>query len=210
MPRNISCAAILTTAMCLSAPLSGAADGFVPRAEAGEQVVSVAAIVPKSGIGTFARVFDCTGSIMHQSDIGEIDSPLTFWLGVRDDRSVHGMVTYMDASLDLPPAALTGRLDPRHDDDGLFVGGRMVLDWPFADQRRTVELSLVRESNIRVGPKLNGADMVKRRTSPRTYAADAVQFDRESHPKLGASDPASFVSATCAPTDRLSLVADHG
>lgn len=211
MPRKFLCAAILTTVTCLSAPLSGAANDIGRNVEAGNQALTVAAIVPKSAIGTFARVFDCTGSIMRHGADGEVKSPLTFWLGVRDDRSIRGMVTYSGGVLDLPPAALSGRLQSQHDDGELIVGGQMLLDWPFANQRRTVELSLVRETNLRVGPKLNGAGAVKRQTSPHTYVADAVQVDIESQSKLGSSDQTTIVTATCAaPTDRLSLVVDHG
>ncbi len=220
MPQNLFSATVFATAATLASLFAGVAIAGDPsvttrpdttvRSSGGQQVASLAAIVPKNGIGTFAKAFDCTGSITRQGPEGALAAPVLFWLGVRDDHSVHGVITYVAATLELPAVALTGQLEPYHDDSGQFVGGRMVLDWPFADRLRTIELGLRREAQSRLAPKIDGGGMVRRRTDRQTYAVDAVQFDPDSQPKLGPLDSVSFFTATCVPTGRLSLASARG
>jgi len=218
MPRKIFHAVIVATATTL-ASLSSAVAGdqdattrsdTTLRAGSALQVASVAAIVPKNGIGTFARAFDCTGSITQQGAEGPRDTTVLFWLGVRDDHSVHGIITFVGATLDLSEVALSGRLEPYHDDGGHFLGGRMVLDWPFADRARTVDLELRRVADRRVDPKIDSDGMVKRRTGRQTYVAEGARFEPNGHSKLGSVDEGAVVTATCARTGRLSLATHRG
>ena len=86
MPQSIIHAVVLATAIGLVPLSSGAADerdpGATLRSNSAlavggvDQVAAVTAIIPKRRLGTFARVFECSGSIMHQSVNGEINSPL--------------------------------------------------------------------------------------------------------------------------------------
>ena len=147
----------------------------------------------------FVSVFDCSGSIMHQSYKGAIDSPLKFWFGVAADNRIVGQVTDVGAPLDLPGHAIAGHLAARHDARGNFVGGRMTLDWPFANAGRPIQAALMRETFIRVGHKANGIGKVVRRASHHTYIAGTLWFDPRSHPSLTSFYRVSFISATCIP-----------
>lgn len=159
--------------------------------------------IANSQTADFVSVFDCSGSIMHQSYQGAIDSPLRFWFGVRPDNRIAGHVTDVGAPLDLPGHAISGHLAARHDARGNFVGGRMTIDWPFANAGRPVQAALMRETFIRVGHKANGISKVVRRASHHTYIAGTLWFDPLSHPSLTSFYRVSFISATCIPQAEL-------
>jgi hypothetical protein len=155
----------------------------------------------------FASVFDCVGEIRHQSYHGGLESPLEFWFGVRGDGRVDGFVTEIGAPLDLPRRALSGKLSPHFNHDGVFTGGEMVVNWPFADARRPVELALMREVFIRSGYHVNGVGKILRRTSKHTYIAGSLWFDPKSHPTLSTFYRVSFIAATCYPETDLPTTA---
>lgn len=158
----------------------------------------------------FVSLFACTGTIMHQSIRDEQKSPLAFWLGVRANNEVAGMITNVGAPLGLPQDMIHGRLDAKHDRAGQFTGGRMLLDWPYANDGQPVELGLMRETFIRVGQRVNGVAKIKRRTSDHTYVAGSVRFDPTSHPSLNRFNRISFITATCFPDGALPPVASTG
>lgn len=150
-------------------------------------------------LARFKSVFDCDGSILHQNFKGAFESPLAFWFGVGDDGRINGAITKIGAPLDLPRMSLSGELFPHYNHDGAFTGGQMLLDWPFADANRPVELALVRETFIRSGYRVNGVGKIIHRTSKHTYLAGRLWFDPASHPTLASFYRISFVSATCYP-----------
>lgn len=210
---------VLATTFCLATLSTGLADDramsqahqadAAPLGESAKQYAALAAFVPKSGVGTFARAFTCTGTIVHQSFEGALDSPLAFWLGIRDDNSIHGMITHVGDPLDFPSEKLAGHFEPKHDDEGQLLGGRAILAWPRADGD-TVELDLVRETDIRVGRKGNGVANIGHQTTGHTYAARVIRFDTAGQPKPRTVDRVSLIRATCTPTGRLSLVTERG
>ena len=158
----------------------------------------------------FASGFACNGTIMHQSHKGAQESPLSFWLGVQPNNDVAGMVTNIGAPLDLPQEMIRGRFLPRHDQAGKFTGGQMVLDWPYASRGHPVELGLMRETFIRVGPRVNGIARTRRQTTSHTYAAGRLSFDPASHPSLHNFHRISFISATCVPQGTFPPIASSG
>ena len=176
------------------------------RTNADTLIVSLPVGVSKD----FVSVFACTGTIMHQSFKGEQQSPLAFWFGVRANNDVAGMVTNVGAPLNLPEDLLHGRFAAQHDRAGRFTGGRMMIDWPYANNGRPVELGLMRETFIRVGPRVNGIAKIKRRTSNHTYVAGSLWFDPTSHPSLNNFYRISFISATCMPEGALPPIASAG
>jgi len=187
--------------------LSGEVD--VARAPVGEPGRLLSSL-PDGISKDFVSLFACTGTIMHQSFRGKQESPLAFWFGVRPNNDVTGMVTNVGAPLGLPQDLIHGRFAAQHNQAGQFTGGRMVLDWPFANHSRPVELGLMRETYIRVGARVNGIAKIKRRTSNHTYVAGSVWFDPTSHPSLNNFSRISFISATCMPDGALPPMASAG
>ncbi len=144
---------------------------------------------------------------MHQSFKGALASPLELWFGVSEDNDVAGVITRIGAPLSLPQREIEGRLTANYNLDGRFTSGRMVLDWPYADGARPVEIALMRETFIRSGPLFNGVGKILRRTSKHTYLAGSIRFDPRSHPSLSRFNRISFISATCYPAADLPSVA---
>lgn len=201
--------AMLATAIFVPIQVAMAADDPAtqdPQTNAGD----VVAALPAAGSGEFSSVFACDGTIMHQSYQGAQESPLSFWIGVRPNNDVTGMVTNVGAPLNLPQDLIHGRFAPRHDQAGQFTGGRMVLDWPYANNGRPVELGLMRETFIRVGPRINGVARTRRQTTSHTYAAGSLWFDPASHPSLNNFYRISFISATCIPEGAFPPIASSG
>ena len=152
-----------------------------------------------SALAEYASVFDCTGQIMHQRLKGALESPLRFWFGVRDDDRVGGVVTKIGTPLDLPQQELTGTLAPHYDHDGRFTGGRLLVNWPYANGSQPVELAMMRETFIRSGPRINGVGKILHRTTKHTYLAGSLSFDPASHASLSSFYRVSFIAATCYP-----------
>jgi hypothetical protein len=160
-----------------------------------------AATPDRPGPAAYESRFDCDGSIMHQSFKGALESPLHFWFGVRDNGLIDGVVTDVGLPLDLPEKEISGKLSAEYTDDGVFTGGRMVINWPYADASRPVELALMREVFIRSGYHVNGVGKILRRTSKHTYLAGSVWFDPKSYPTLASFYRVSFIAATCYPDE---------
>lgn len=213
MRRSLVFAIYIGGSIAIAAGPIAAADGQVPGSRStADSIWSMApaaqalapGMVSRDAASTmFDNVFDCEGTILHQSYKGELASPLVFWFGIREDQSVSGVVTRVGAPLGLPGEALSGRMRARHDSRGKFTGGILTLDWPYASTARPLELGLMRETFIRVGPRYNGVGRVIRRTSNHTYAAGSLKFDPASHPALKSFHRVSFVSATCFPENGL-------
>ncbi len=192
-------------------PSGGALSGEIdvvrtPEAELNHLLASLPAGVSKD----FVSLFACAGTIMHQSFQGQQESPLAFWFGVRSNNEVTGMVTNVGAPLNLPQDLIHGRFAAQHNQAGQFTGGRMVLDWPYANRGRPVELGLMRETFVRVGRRVNGIAKVRRRTTSHTYVAGSLWFDSDSHPSLNNFYRISFISATCMPEGALPPLATSG
>lgn len=172
-----------------------------------EDDVSNESISRANASAVFHTVFDCEGSLLHQSVDGEIETPLSFWLGVRENHDVAGMVTKTGFPLELPAHSITGELTANHDFRDEFIGGKLSLIWPFSQDGERVELAVMRETFVRVGPRVNGVSKIIRRTSNHTYVAGRMRFDPKSHPALASMRRISFVAATCFPTPGLPAVA---
>lgn len=151
----------------------------------------------------FATVFDCEGSFLHQSVDGKIASSVSFWFGVHENYEVAGMITKTGSPLELPARSITGDLTANHDFRNEFIGGKLKLNWPYSQNEEQVELALMRETFIRVGPRVNGVSKIKRRTSNHTYVAGRMWFDPKSHPALASLRRVSFITATCVPNPDL-------
>ena len=204
----VGIAMITTVAL---APTGVALSEEINVARAAETAVSQHLASLPAGISKdFVSLFACTGTIMHQSFQGEQESPLSFWFGVRANNDVAGVVTNVGAPLSLPQEMIEGRFAAQHNQAGQFTGGRMVLDWPYANDGRPVELGLMRETYIRVGERVNGIAKIRRRTSNHTYVAGSVWFDPTSHPSLNNFYRISFITATCMPEGALPSVASAG
>lgn len=147
----------------------------------------------------FVALFDCQGSILHQSYKGALESPLELWFGVFADSTVFGIVTTVGAPLDLPEHTITGSLTPHYDNDGRLIGGRMLVRWPYTAGDEPIELTLMRETFIRAGIPVNGVGKILRRTSKHTYIVGSLRFEPESHPHLRSLYRLSFITATCYP-----------
>ena len=202
-------AAMLATAAILPNQFAMGDDTAVGAAQTtgdGDVLAALPVAIP----GDFSSVFACEGTIMHQSYQGAQESSLSFWLGVRPNNDVAGMVTNVGAPLNLPQDLIHGRFAPRHNQAGKFTGGRMVLDWPYANNRRPVELGLMRETFIRVGPRINGIARTRRETTSHTYVAGSLSFDPASHPSLNNFYRISFITATCMPEGAFPPIASSG
>ena len=214
MPRTI-CIVLISLSFFLSTAARSEADDAATRTPvaAGQQQNGHAAAGVRNGhsreyaLAEFRSVFDCVGAIRHQSFRGGLESPLAFWFGVRDDGRIDGVVTDVGTPLELPRKTISGELSAHFNHDGAFTGGRMVVDWPFADARRPVELALIREVFIRSGYQVNGVGKILRRTSKHTYLAGSVWFDPKSHPALASFFRISFIAATCYPDKDLPVTA---
>ena len=183
---------------------------LIQRGNGALQVASIGALVPKAAVGGFVKTFDCTGSIAHQGAEGTRNQTVLFWLGVRADQSVHGAITYVGGTFDLTEVALTGRLDAVHDDGGRFLGGHVVLDWPFADRTREIELGFRLEADRAVDQKFDSGGMIKRRMGRTIYALEARGLRSNVGAKLGTTNGVATVTATCVRNGRLSLISDVG
>ncbi len=80
-----------------------------------------------------------------------------------------------------------------------MVGGRLKIEWPYTVRGTGVQLSIMRETFIRVGPRINGHAKIKLRTSKHLYVAGNIRFDPTSHPSLDGLVRTAFVQATCEP-----------
>jgi len=201
-------ALLATAALISSEPVSGE-DRVAGDAQFFESI-DVVASLPVGVPTDFVSLFACTGTIMHQSFRGEQESSLAFWFGVRSNDEVAGMVTNVGAPLSLPQDLIRGRFAAQHNQEGQFTGGRMMLDWPYANNGHPVELGLMRETFIRVGPRVNGVARTKRHTSNHTYVAGSLWFETTSHPRLNNFHRISFITATCVPEGALPAIASAG
>ena len=166
--------------------------------------VDTAALVPPpapEGIvaGEFESRYDCAGTILHQLRDGELESPVTFWFGVGANGAVTGAVNEVGPPLDLARREFNGRLRARHDAKGTMVGGKIKIAWPYTLNGDGVQLSIMRETFIRIGPRINGHAKIKLRTSKHIYVAGSLRFDPSSHPSLTGLNGAAFVTANCSP-----------
>ena len=166
--------------------------------------VKTAAMVPPpapDGIvsGEFESRYECAGTILHQFRDGELESPVTFWFGVGANGAVTGAVNEIGPPLDLARREFNGQLRPRHDAKGTMVGGKIKIAWPYTLNGDGVQLSILRETFIRVGPRINGHAKIKLRTSKHIYVAGSFRFDPASHPSLAGLNGAAFVTANCSP-----------
>jgi len=206
---------LIATAIAFAAAFSGGAasaqddSGAIVRED---RITDSVAAIPDwrrpmrsrdSALAEYASVFDCTGQILHQSFKGALESPLRFWFGVRDDDRIGGMVTKVGTPLDLPQQEITGRLSPHYDHDGRFTGGRLLVNWPYANAGQPVELAMMRETFIRSGPRINGVGKILHRTTKHTYLAGSLSFDPASHASLSSFYRVSFIAATCYPAHDL-------
>jgi len=112
-------------------------------------------------------------------------------------------VTKVGTPLDLPQQEITGRLSPHYDHDGRFTGGRLLVNWPYANAGQPVELAMMRETFIRSGPRINGVGKILHRTTKHTYLAGSLSFDPASHASLSSFYRVSFIAATCYPAHDL-------
>ncbi len=210
-PLLKSALGVVTLAAAAIAPIqSTMGNDTTPAAILQTESGDVLAALPGDATTDFVSTFACDGTIMHQSFQGAQESPLSFWFGVRPNNDVAGMVTFVGAPLNLPQDLIFGRFAAQHNQAGQFTGGRMVLDWPYANNGRPVELGLMRETFIRVGPRINGVAKTRRQTSSHTYVAGSLWFDPDSHPSLNNFYRISFISATCIPEGDLPPIASAG
>lgn len=208
---NVMCRTII---LAISISVAMLSNGFAgksveTRGEPKNSQIQLAAIIPEKGVGVFDRVFECSGTIMHQSYMGALESPVSFWLGIRGDNSVQGAVTEIGKPLSLASKSFVGQFEPNHDAAGRFIGGRALLNWPHAESD-SVELGFVRETYIRVGQRTSGVAKIRRQTSKHTYVAGSFNFDTGSHPLLNTFHRLSFIAATCVPSGPLSRMTDLG
>ncbi len=187
-------------ALVLTGLLAGCAEREPAEAPAPQVVAAVVPIpAPPEPAPVFIARFECDGAILHQAIDSLTESQIRFWFGVDAAMGVAGRLAAVGAPLSLPGADLKGRISPDYDRDGNLIGGRVVLDWPYARGGEPVALSLVRETFIRAGQGVNGVGQVIRRTSKHTYLAGKLSFDPASHPRLAQVRRAAFVTATCTP-----------
>ena len=166
--------------------------------------VKTAALVPSPApdrfvAGEFESRYDCEGTILHPLRGGELESPVTFWFGVGANGAVTGAVNKVGPPLDLARREFNGQLRPRHDAKGTMVGGKIKIAWPYTLNGDGVQLSILRETFIRIGPRINGHAKIKLRTSKHIYVAGSIRFDPASHPSLAGLNGAAFVTANCSP-----------
>ncbi len=147
----------------------------------------------------FDASYECTGTILHQLRDGALESTVTFRFEVDEDNRVTGVVDRVGQPLDLPARNFQGQLRGRHDAKGAMVGGRLKIEWPYTLRGTGVWLSIMRETFIRVGPRINGIAKIKLRTSKHLYVAGNLRFDPTSHPSLDGLVRTAFVQATCEP-----------
>ncbi len=161
-------------------------------------LVTPKAVRPPSTPRFDAR-YECAGTILHQLRDGELESPVTFRFEVDKDNRVTGEVDRVGRPLDLPARQFQGQLRGRHDAKGAMVGGRLKIEWPYTVRGAGVQLSIMRETFIRVGRRINGVAKIKLRTSKHIYVAGNIRFDPASHPSLDGLVRTAFVQATCEP-----------
>ena len=147
----------------------------------------------------FDARYECTGTILHQLRDGELESRVTFRFEVDKDNRVTGAVDRVGEPLNLPARNFQGQLRGRRDAKGAMVGGRLKIEWPYTLRGTGVQLQIMRETFIRVGPRINGFAKVKLRTSKHLYVAGNIRFDPTSHPSLDGLVHTAFVQATCEP-----------
>ena len=180
--------------------LAGAEDA--PEAEP-SSVDTAALAAPKAvrppSTPRFEARYECAGTILHQLRDGELESPVTFRFEVDKDNRVTGAVDRVGPPLDLPARQFQGRLRARHDAKGAMVGGQLKIEWPYTLRGTGVQLRIMRETFIRVGPRINGIAKIKLRTSKHLYVAGNIRFDPTSHPSLDGLVRTAFVQATCEP-----------
>jgi len=157
-------------------------------------------------VGEFESRYDCVGTILHQLRDGELESPVTFWFGVDAKGAVTGAVNEVGPPLDLARRQFNGQLRPRHDAKGTMVGGKIKIAWPYTLNGDGVQLSILRETFIRIGPRINGHAKIKLRTSKHLYVAGTLRFDPASHPSLAGINGAAFVTAKCSPATATATV----
>ena len=166
-------------------------------------VATAAPVTPKivrpPSTPRFDASYECSGTILHQLRDGALESPVTFRFEVDKDNRVTGAVDRVGPPLDLPARQFQGQLRARHDAKGAMVGGRLKIEWPYTLRGGGVRLSIMRETFVRVGPRVNGFAKVKLRTSKHLYVAGNLRFDPASHPSLDGLVRTAFVQATCAP-----------
>jgi hypothetical protein len=151
----------------------------------------------------FEARYECDGTILHQLLKGALESPVSFWFGVNQSNKVSGVVTQVGWPLNLPSHRIQGQLWARRDAKGNMVGGRINVRWPYTLNRQGANLSIMRETFVRVGPRLNGFAKVKLMTSPHLYVAGALRFNPHSHPSLAGLNRSAFIAATCRPDETL-------
>jgi hypothetical protein len=122
---------------------------------------------------------------------GATETPIAFWFGTDVDDRVYGQVLAVDRPLALSGGHLTGLFDRRHDQDGALIGGELRLRWPEGTDGRSVRLSVMKETFVRVGPPRNGVAKVKLGASEHLYLAGPID--------LGAGLRSAVINATCAP-----------
>ncbi len=168
--------------------------------------VNTAALMPPPSAARDAAAelesrYECAGTILHQLHAGELESDVTFRFGIGRDGAVSGVVDAVGPPLDLASHKIKGRLRARHDTKGTMVGGRIKIAWPYTLNGEGVQLSIMRETFIRIGPRINGFAKVKLRTSKHLYVAGNIRFDPTSHPSLDGLVHTAFVQATCKPDE---------
>ena len=161
-------------------------------------LVTPKAVRPPSKPRFDAR-YECSGTILHQLRDGALESPVTFRFEVDEDNRVTGVVDRVGQPLDLPARNFQVQLRARHDAKGAMVGGRLKIEWPYTLRGTGVQLQIMRETFIRVGPRINGHAKIKLRTTKHLYVAGNIRFDPTSHPSLDGLVRTAFVQATCEP-----------
>lgn len=171
-------------------------DVALPQAGTGSTVTLVSR---ETAAADFDTVFDCEGVILHPSVNGETESSLTFWFGIRDGAEVDGHVTEIGSPLALPAQSISGEFNGKYDFRNEFTGGNLNLDWPYSHGAKPVELALMRETFVLVGPKFNGVSKIRRRTSNHTFVAGTIRFESATNSR----QRMSFITATCMPKPAL-------
>ncbi len=151
----------------------------------------------------FPVKYDCTGSILHPLREGSLASSVQFWFGVESNNDILGRVSPVAPPLDLSGDDIRGRFWPRHDVKGRVIGGTLMVDWPHSANGEQVELSVMRETFIRVGPRMKGVAKVKMAVGDTMYVAGRIRFDPDSTPSLKGARRAAFISASCDPRARV-------
>ena len=188
-------AAVAVLAAVLSA-CAGPETEAPPSAAPGAVAALVAPPPPKPAV--MIR-FDCLGTLLHPPVAGVGESPIRFWLGVREDGTLDGRVDQAGTPLDLGPGPLSGHMSLRYDTAGRLIGGTALVNWPHSRDGRAVELSLMRETFIASGSRANGVGQIRHRASDHTYVTGGLMLDPQAHPALAGMARVTVLSATCLP-----------